>query len=112
MLLIATKNDQLQRHPSLKVEYSVPVQHLLYMHYVVPSSQATQCRIGTARFMQLMYRMARLKWETVIVSDKIATPDLQRYNSNLNLIKNEEATAVFLTRKRLGKRLGKRIHPN
>ena len=30
-------------HPSLKVAWSVPIQHLLYMHSVEPSSLATQC---------------------------------------------------------------------
>ena len=39
-------------HPSLKVVWSVPVQHVLYA--VLLFSQATQYRVDPARFLQQM----------------------------------------------------------
>ena len=48
------KKPNSAQHPSLTVAWSVLVQHMLYMHSVVLSSQATQCRVKPARFMQQM----------------------------------------------------------
>ena len=48
-------------HPSLKVAWSVPVQHVLYKHSVVPSSPATQCKVDPARFLHTC-SLARSQW--------------------------------------------------
>ena len=51
---IGTHKKGVINTPNLKVAWSVPVRNILYMHLVVLSSLATQCRVGPVRFMQQM----------------------------------------------------------
>ena len=90
----------------LKVAWSVPVQHVL-QYLVVPSSQATQCRVDPARVMQQNIsvawqddsgtRISKNKVLQVTLQAKFPIPDLQRFPWNFNLKKNREEN-VFITR--------------
>ena len=46
-------------HPSLKVASSLPVQHILHMHTVVLTSQATQYKVDSVRVMHQLYSLLR-----------------------------------------------------